>query len=349
MSTYPYGTANPTGVFDIFQTNFSPDDVIRGIRDNYSPVNRTTLLNSVGYQIGLVQNFVNSSYLGRPNIPVQSGYIDTLNGNIVTLSGNINISGWKYSYFDSITYQSCCMTKSGIYSWYYDELGYVYDSYLQPNGYYTYIYLNPDKASTLNYARITPTAIKIYSSGSTVDALTLTSTSLTSEDDQHLDIEAGRNLYLKGDSVYLSGTYIWSQTGGVLPVYGTNQYLGQAGYRWRWIYSTSINSTNIIANPTTTTTIAAGASNPYSLSVSNSCYRITNENSADYVVDLSILSMSDGQIVMFLNNTSSASGLLLSGDIAGNQVVTLEVGDACSFVQYGYALYPLVPSGVRNG
>ena len=72
---YPNGQAS-SGVYDIFHgTNFSPNDVVRGIRDNYSPINRTTMLNSLGYQVGLIQNFVNASYLGRPEVPVQNAYM----------------------------------------------------------------------------------------------------------------------------------------------------------------------------------------------------------------------------------------------------------------------------------
>lgn len=87
MSTYPYGTAS-TGVFDIFNTNFSPSDIVRSIRDNYSPVNKTTMLNSIGYQLGLVQNFVNSSYLGRLSVPVQNAYM---------------VSGWASSQFMALS------------------------------------------------------------------------------------------------------------------------------------------------------------------------------------------------------------------------------------------------------
>ena len=86
---YPNGQAS-SGVYDIFHgTNFSPNDVVRGIRDNYSPINRTTMLNSLGYQVGLIQNFVNSSYLGRPEVPVQNAYISNAwsSGQFTVYSG----------------------------------------------------------------------------------------------------------------------------------------------------------------------------------------------------------------------------------------------------------------------
>lgn len=98
MAIYPNGTA-ASGVYDIFQgTNFTPNDVVRGIRDNYSPVNRTTMLNSLGYQVGLIQNFVNASYLGRQDVPVQNGYLVSgwATGAFTTYSGAL--TGTDYTY-----------------------------------------------------------------------------------------------------------------------------------------------------------------------------------------------------------------------------------------------------------
>lgn len=88
---YPYGTP-ATGVLNIFTgTSFSPNDVVMGIRDNYSAVNRTTMLNSLGYQVGLLQNFVNSTYLGRPAVPVQNGYFGNAwgSGQFTVYSGDL--------------------------------------------------------------------------------------------------------------------------------------------------------------------------------------------------------------------------------------------------------------------
>lgn len=74
MAIYPYGTP-ASGVYDIFQTSFSPNDVVRAIRDNYSPVNRTTMLNSLGYQVGLLQNYINATYMGRRTVPVENAFM----------------------------------------------------------------------------------------------------------------------------------------------------------------------------------------------------------------------------------------------------------------------------------
>lgn len=58
--------------------SYTPEEVVKYIRDNYTPVNKTSMRNSVGYQISSVQNYVNSHYLGRFRTPVNSGYIQNL-------------------------------------------------------------------------------------------------------------------------------------------------------------------------------------------------------------------------------------------------------------------------------
>lgn len=89
--SYPEGTPS-SGVYDVFKNNsFTPDDVVKAIRDNHTPVNRMNMLISLGYQVSLVQNFVNSRYLARSATPVQesfitSGYFD----NVLCLSGAIS-------------------------------------------------------------------------------------------------------------------------------------------------------------------------------------------------------------------------------------------------------------------
>lgn len=114
MSIYPNGIAS-TGVYDIFQgTNFSPSDVVRAIRDNYSPVNRTTMLNSLGYQVGLIQNFVNASYLGRPDVPVQNAYmVSGWAEDFISLSGTLTGSSFQYSW----------MNETGVFAYNKNSIG----------------------------------------------------------------------------------------------------------------------------------------------------------------------------------------------------------------------------------
>lgn len=88
---YPQGTPS-SGVYDVFKDNsFTPNDVVKAIRDNHSPVNRTTMLVSLGYQVSLIQNFVNARYLGRESLPVQEGYITSgYFDNVLCLSGSLD-------------------------------------------------------------------------------------------------------------------------------------------------------------------------------------------------------------------------------------------------------------------
>jgi len=95
--TYPYG-APSSGVQNVWHDgNFTPETMVAGIIDNVTPVNKNTMRNSLGYQISLVQNFVNQQYLGREETPVNSGYFNTIYSNKVEItesiiSGNLNAS-----------------------------------------------------------------------------------------------------------------------------------------------------------------------------------------------------------------------------------------------------------------
>jgi hypothetical protein len=75
MSNYPNGQASESlnGIW--ISGDFTPADVCTQIIDNVSPVNKNTMINSVGKEISSIQNFVNKDYLGRYSAPVNSGFI----------------------------------------------------------------------------------------------------------------------------------------------------------------------------------------------------------------------------------------------------------------------------------
>jgi len=80
---YPEGTPS-TGFDDsINQSTFSPANITAGIRDNYSAVNNATMRNTHGKHISLLENFVNSTYLGRSTVPVLSGFITNLTSTTI--------------------------------------------------------------------------------------------------------------------------------------------------------------------------------------------------------------------------------------------------------------------------
>lgn len=78
---YP-NTNNPSPDFTsgIYTSDISPDAAVAAIIDNYTPVNKDGMRHSVGYQLSLVQNFVNKKYLGRHNHPVTNAFITTASG-----------------------------------------------------------------------------------------------------------------------------------------------------------------------------------------------------------------------------------------------------------------------------
>jgi len=87
MSNYPSGTPSA----DFTRSNItgspamSPSTVCAGIKDSHSAINERTMQSSVGYEISLLQNFVNYTYLAREATPILSGYIT----NLISTSGNM--------------------------------------------------------------------------------------------------------------------------------------------------------------------------------------------------------------------------------------------------------------------
>ena len=92
---YPHGYPTESGFTlpELNNSSFSPEMVTANIVDNHSPVNRRTMINSHGYQISLVQNFVNSTYLGRQGYPVNSGFINYLIAIDIFVGNNEYIDG----------------------------------------------------------------------------------------------------------------------------------------------------------------------------------------------------------------------------------------------------------------
>lgn len=92
---------------------FSPDTIVRTIRDNYTPINKNSMRNSVGQEISLVQNYVNSHYLGREDIPIQTGFINEL----WNYSGHVYIyqSGYDAGYDSFGIINSGILNASSLY------------------------------------------------------------------------------------------------------------------------------------------------------------------------------------------------------------------------------------------
>jgi hypothetical protein len=75
MSNYPFSTASLNLNEEIWSSgNYTPFNACAGIVDNYTPINKNAMINSIGYEISSIQNFVNNEFLGRSNLPVNSGF-----------------------------------------------------------------------------------------------------------------------------------------------------------------------------------------------------------------------------------------------------------------------------------
>ncbi|MCK9428850.1 MAG: hypothetical protein M0R17_02415 [Candidatus Omnitrophica bacterium] len=86
--SYPYDLPSLSMSTTWISGNFKPTDVTKKIINNFTPVNKLSMTNSVGNEISLIQNYINSKFLGRDELPIQSGYITQLKSN----------SGYYYIY-----------------------------------------------------------------------------------------------------------------------------------------------------------------------------------------------------------------------------------------------------------
>lgn len=81
--SYPYGTpASGVNFSDLASSSvsFTPESAVSAIIDNYTPVNKAGMRNSVGRELALLQNFVNLRYLARFSTPINEGYISNISG-----------------------------------------------------------------------------------------------------------------------------------------------------------------------------------------------------------------------------------------------------------------------------
>lgn len=122
--SYPVG--NPvSGLYNIWSEGaFTPEQVVSFIRDNQTPINKASLINSVGHHVSLIENFINTSYLARADYPINSGWINNIYNNFIQ-TDNINMSG-------SIT-MNVKNSDQGIIAYYDEADKYTFTSSLKPN------------------------------------------------------------------------------------------------------------------------------------------------------------------------------------------------------------------------
>ena len=104
MANLPYPSgANPSidfSTINLKTSTFSPQNISQGIVDNYSAINNATMRNTYGTHLSALENFVNTTFLGRSTIPILSGFITNVVGSrLVYNSGVINyLSGIDLTY-----------------------------------------------------------------------------------------------------------------------------------------------------------------------------------------------------------------------------------------------------------
>lgn len=102
--SYPYDNPSLTMSSTWNSGSYTPDEVVKNIRDNYTPINKNGMRNSVGHQISLIQNYINSKYIGRSDIPIEKGFIQNLSGSDIQLSGTCNAQKFECSWDEDNTY-----------------------------------------------------------------------------------------------------------------------------------------------------------------------------------------------------------------------------------------------------
>jgi uncharacterized protein YbcI len=76
--SYPFDSPSELMSTTWISGSYTPDNVVKNIRDNYTPINKNTIRNSLGSQISSIENFVNTKYLGRSGVAIESGFINNL-------------------------------------------------------------------------------------------------------------------------------------------------------------------------------------------------------------------------------------------------------------------------------
>lgn len=104
----PYPYDSPAEILSEYWSDgaYTPPQTTAYIKDNFTPINKNSLTNSIGKQLSLIQNFVNTTYIGRPTEYIGNGYIDRLN------VGSIVATDYEYISDQNITYGSLNLCSS---------------------------------------------------------------------------------------------------------------------------------------------------------------------------------------------------------------------------------------------
>lgn len=112
---YPYG--NPSNTLSGYWSSgdFTPEQVVKFIRNNITPIDKNSLRNSVGKEISAIQNFVNKNYLGRIDDPVNSGFFQYISTSSVDCSAARISSRYSVYPTELVISGNITLTASGSY------------------------------------------------------------------------------------------------------------------------------------------------------------------------------------------------------------------------------------------
>lgn len=163
---YPYDTPS-IDMSTCWQSgNYKPSDVVRVIRDNYTPVNKNAMRNSVGQEISYVQNFVNSKMLGRTNLPVATGYIQ----EVLVNSGSVYVynSGTDHYGNNIPVKDEARLISDRLLFQHLDQAPVAGSGYLNMTGFYSYVY-NGQTQTQYREIAVNPNQIHLTGSGPTAE------------------------------------------------------------------------------------------------------------------------------------------------------------------------------------
>lgn len=287
---YPLGTPSDNFTSGIFTSDFSPSVVVGAIIDNHTPVNNLGMKNSVGYQIALVQNYVNTTYLGRYDKKVNTAYINYVGTDTYHCTG-VYSDLLKVEEYDN-GYE---LSHDGYYGVYWPE----YNLSLRSSG----IVIRADRGGASvdgALALIGEGDVTITGNGASSE-IDLTSPLIDINASTQLDIDSLGDINIGGSKINLKGTKIESTN---LTMSGTNVTLQAEG---------AMNIRTVGGAGVETVTIAAKDA----LEMSSESYvTITNEASASQ--SLTIDSQNDSHIVLkngsILQEARFIRGNLFLGD-----------------------------------
>jgi hypothetical protein len=85
--SYPYDApaTNMSGYWS--DGAYTPGNTVAYIKDDVTPINKNAMVNSVGKELSLIQNFVNKTYIGRENDYVGNSYLTNIHTDHLIGSG----------------------------------------------------------------------------------------------------------------------------------------------------------------------------------------------------------------------------------------------------------------------